>query len=184
MKLKRTHQCDKCPWRVDVDPLDIPDGYSVERHEALVNTIARDDDPLGTLHDMHAMACHKTGDAHCVGWLMNQLGVGNNIGLRFRMRDCENLQHVKLIGEQHACFEDTLPTLSKDNHMLTENTLDVEPETPAREYREPRTTVRFDADLRTRLQRHAKEKNISQNTIVNTALMAYFNQIDAVTPRD
>ncbi len=48
-------------------------------------------------------------DAHCLGWLMNQLGPGNNIGLRLSLLDCENLDKVKLVGEQHECFEDTLP---------------------------------------------------------------------------
>lgn len=58
------------------------------------------------------MACHEhePGDeAHCVGWLMNQLGPGNNIGLRLKMMSCENAKHIKLDGEQHETFEDTLP---------------------------------------------------------------------------
>ena len=55
------------------------------------------------------MVCHETDDAHCVGWLMNQLGPGNNIGMRLRMMSCENSARLKLIGEQHDRFEDTLP---------------------------------------------------------------------------
>lgn len=39
---------------------------------------------------------------------MNQLGPGNNIGLRLRMLDYD-LSKVKLDGEQHGRFEDTLP---------------------------------------------------------------------------
>lgn len=34
-KLKRTAQCAKCPWRVDVDPHDIPNGYCEQKHAAL-----------------------------------------------------------------------------------------------------------------------------------------------------
>lgn len=105
-KLKRVTQCAKCPWRIDVDPHDIPNGYSEEKHRALESTIARP----GDFHlSGSAMACHETDDAHCIGWLVNQLGPGNNIGLRLRMMSCENAQLIKLHGPQHECFEDTLP---------------------------------------------------------------------------
>jgi len=55
------------------------------------------------------MACHETHNAHCIGWLMHQLGPGNNIGLRMRVMNCENIGKVRLVGEQHKTFEDTLP---------------------------------------------------------------------------
>lgn len=106
-KLKRTMQCEKCPWRVETDPHEIPDGYCETKHRALKSTIARP----GSLNfgQTNAMACHETDDAHCIGWLMNQLGPGNNIGLRMRMMTCENARGIRLRGEQHECFEDTLP---------------------------------------------------------------------------
>lgn len=105
-KLKRTTQCEKCPWRVDVDPHDIPNGYTEERHRALEDTIA----VPGSLRDTgRVMACHETDEAHCVGWLVNQLGPGNNIGLRIRMMTCGNAKKIRLRGEQHETFEDTLP---------------------------------------------------------------------------
>jgi hypothetical protein len=59
-----------------------------------------------------AMACHhSTGEdqMYCVGWLNHQLGVGNNIGLRIRMLNCENIGQLKTYGTQHERFEDTLP---------------------------------------------------------------------------
>lgn len=105
-KLKRTTQCEKCPWRVDVDPFDIPNGYDPEKHAALECTIAV---PGGLRDTGRAMACHETDEAHCIGWLMNQLGPGNNIGLRIRMMSCENAKKIRLRGDQHECFEDTLP---------------------------------------------------------------------------
>lgn len=108
-KLRRVHQCAKCPWRKNVDPHGIPNGYDVEKHKALVGTIAKPGDLSFLTGTMRAMACHETHDAHCVGWLMNQLGPGNNIGLRIAMRHCENLGDVKLRGEQHKRFEDTIP---------------------------------------------------------------------------
>jgi len=55
------------------------------------------------------MACHEDHEAHCIGWLMNQIGPGNNLGLRIRLTTCENARDIKLIGEQHETFEDTLP---------------------------------------------------------------------------
>lgn len=107
-KLKRVAQCAKCPWRVDVDPHDIPNGYSEGKHRALESTIARS--PLESLRLETVMACHEMRvQAHCIGWLVNQLGPGNNIGLRLRMMSCENAAAIRLLGEQHETFEDTLP---------------------------------------------------------------------------
>ena len=109
-KLKRTAQCKKCPWRVDVNPHDIPNGYCEKKHAALANTIAKPGDISGVFGgNMSAMACHETHDAHCVGWLHNQLGSGNNIGLRLQAMRCENIGKIRVIGEQHEKFEDTLP---------------------------------------------------------------------------
>lgn len=108
-KLKRTNQCEKCPWRVDVDPFDIPNGYSVELHRSLADTIATP----GILNSTgRVMACHEhdsAGEVHCVGWLINQLGPGNNIPLRMQMRFCTNAGAIRVHGEQHEHFEDTLP---------------------------------------------------------------------------
>lgn len=106
-KLKRTTQCAKCPWRVDVDPHDIPNGYSEEKHCALKSTISSG---LESLMSDRVMACHESHDAHCVGWVANQVGQGNNIGLRMKMRHCENASQIKLRGEQHHTFEETLPS--------------------------------------------------------------------------
>lgn len=114
-KLKRTRQCEKCPWKVSTDPHDIPNGYSVEQHRALKSTIAEP----GLVRiggSIKAMSCHEhpPGDeAHCVGWLMHQLGPGNNIGLRLQMIRCENAKNIQLDGEQHRRFEDTLPRRGK-----------------------------------------------------------------------
>jgi hypothetical protein len=110
-KLGRLNQCAKCPWKVSTDPFEIPDGYGVDLHASLANTIA-EPGAYRPNKAMHIFACHESPleqPAHCIGWLMNQLGPGNNIGLRLSMRNCENIQHVKLDGPQHACFEDTLP---------------------------------------------------------------------------
>lgn len=108
-KLKRTAQCAKCPWIADVDPHEIPNGYCETKHRALESTIAKPGDFATAFGAQRVMACHETHDAHCVGWLVNQLGPGNNIGMRLRMMTCENARAIRLRGEQHQTFEETLP---------------------------------------------------------------------------
>lgn len=116
-KLRRVRQCAKCPWKVSTDPHDIPNGYSEELHRGLVRTIAEPESLCGT---GHVMACHEHPpgeEAHCVGWLMNQIGPGNNIALRLRVMSCENIEAVILDGPQHERFEDTLP---KRSHVMVD----------------------------------------------------------------
>lgn len=114
-RLKRTAQCAKCPWRVDVDARDIPNGYDIERHRALVSTVAKGPIDFAAAiagGPIQTMACHESpvGDeTPCVGWLVNQLGPGNNIPLRLHVRHCENIGAIRVVGEQHVTFEDTLP---------------------------------------------------------------------------
>lgn len=104
-------QCPKCPWRVGVDPSTIPDGYSCALHAGLKSTIAKS----GTLNlggTLRIMACHESKvdkEIACVGWLANQLGPGNNIGLRLAAMRDRKLTDFELVGEQHETFEDTLP---------------------------------------------------------------------------
>lgn len=108
-KLKRVNQCAKCPWRVDVDPFEIPNGYSVDLHRELASTIA---EPGSLRSTGRAFACHEHDPhegVHCVGWLVNQLGEGNNLPLRIQMMSCENGRAIRVHGEQHRTFADTLP---------------------------------------------------------------------------
>lgn len=117
-RLSRVRQCPKCPWKQSTNPRDIPHGYSEELHNQLASTIAIPGALLRPDEPMRLMASHEHPigeEAICVGWLMNQLGPGNNIGLRLSMRSCENLGDVKLDGPQHSKFEDTLPEPSGFN---------------------------------------------------------------------
>lgn len=110
MLLKRTKQCAKCPWKVTTNPFDIPD-YCELKHHGLEKTIAKEG-VFNFGRTLNVMACHhsKPGEEeHCIGWLHNQLGVGNNIALRIQMMKCENIKDVEVYGEQHERFEDTLP---------------------------------------------------------------------------
>lgn len=110
-KLGRTNQCAKCPWKVSADPNEIPHGYSCDLHQNLAGTIA-EPGAAGLLGgELRAMACHESPAAkpqYCVGWLINQLQ-NNNLALRLKMMNCENIRAVKLDGPQHERFEDTLP---------------------------------------------------------------------------
>lgn len=112
-KLRKTRQCDKCPWKVSTNPHDIPNGYSVERHQNLKITISDGVfNPNKT--ELQKMACHESqvdDSDMCIGWMNHQIGVGNNFLLRFQMMSCENFADVELSGEQHQCFEDTLPNV-------------------------------------------------------------------------
>lgn len=105
-------QCEHCPWRKDVVPdRDIPNGYSRTKHCALKKTIAT----LGEVRSgpRIGMACHESpvgSERPCVGWAVNQLGPGNNIGLRLAaVHGDERFRDLVTIGEQHERFEDTLP---------------------------------------------------------------------------
>lgn len=107
MKLPRTKQCSKCPWKVSTDPTTIPNGYCQTKHANLEKTIAK-----GIEINNRVMACHhSTGEdgMYCVGWLHNQLGDGNNIGIRIKMMECDNIRDLKVVGKQHPTFQDTLP---------------------------------------------------------------------------
>jgi len=106
---KPRKQCKKCPWKVGVDPRDIPNQYSEEQHKGLSCTIAAPGDFRGS---SSMMACHETPvgeEMPCVGWLMNQLGPGNNLALRLRVITGSVDANVELDGPQHQRFEDTLP---------------------------------------------------------------------------
>ena len=103
-------QCKKCPWRKDVDPHDIPNGYCEKKHAALAETIAVPGE-FSAEFGFKMMACHETKpgkEKACIGWLANQLGPGNNIRLRIAAMH-GRIEDFRTVGEQHERFEDTLP---------------------------------------------------------------------------
>jgi hypothetical protein len=106
-------QCKKCPWKKSTNPRDIPDGYCEVRHAKLERTIARPGEiSFGGGGGIRVMACHETppgAEKACVGWLVNQLGPGNNIALRLAVISGVVDADVQPVGRQHERFEDTLP---------------------------------------------------------------------------
>jgi hypothetical protein len=103
-------QCKTCPWRVGCVPERDILGYSVKLHRKLDKTIQSGLRSLFS-ESRHVMACHysKPGEErHCAGWLANQLGPGNNIGLRLAVM--KGVAPTPVVdGLQHERFEDTLP---------------------------------------------------------------------------
>jgi len=111
-KKKPRKQCAKCPWKVSTNPHNIPNGYCVVKHEALSDTIAEPGALPSNFSSMRIMACHesvKGFDLPCVGWLVQQLGPGNNILLRLAVVHGRIDANVETVGPQHERFEDTLP---------------------------------------------------------------------------
>lgn len=109
---KPRKQCAKCPWKVNTDPHEIPNGYCATKHRGLSKTIAGHPfDGFGK-RTQHVMACHETSkgaELPCVGWLANQLGPGNNLALRLAVMQGRIDADFELDGPQHERFEDTLP---------------------------------------------------------------------------
>ena len=105
-------QCAKCPWKVRTNAHAIPDGYSVEKHQDLEKTIATHAQLDFFNGKLNIMACHESRPGHetpCVGWLVNQLGPGNNIALRIAVMDKRINADVETVGEQCKNFRETLP---------------------------------------------------------------------------
>lgn len=111
MTTRPRRQCAKCPWRTSTNPFEIPDGYDVKMHASLTSTIAKPGDfrPTGTLRMMACHESYRTKERPCVGWLVNQLGPGNNIPLRLAVMTGAINGNVRTVGPQHERFEDTLP---------------------------------------------------------------------------
>ena len=106
-KPKTAKQCTTCPWKVGADVALIPN-YRPEMHAKLTCTIA--DGPVIPVGPLRSMACHYSTARKtkpCVGWLHNQLGVGNNIGVRLVVMS-GRMPVPEVDGEQYETFEETL----------------------------------------------------------------------------
>ena len=109
---KPRKQCKKCPWKKGANPHEIPNGYSLDKHRALRCTIAPEGDVATLFDPLHQMGCHEypsEAKVPCVGWIVHQLGPGNNLALRLRVALGRFDANVQTVGPQHKRFEDTLP---------------------------------------------------------------------------
>lgn len=110
VKAAPRRQCKLCPWKKGAKPKKIPGEYCELKHRALTSTIAKPGEISFRLPPM--MACHETHPGRelpCVGWLVHQLGPGNNIALRMAVLRGVVDARVVAVGPQHERFEDTLP---------------------------------------------------------------------------
>lgn len=109
--VRRTRQCSGCPWKKSTVPArDIADGYDPKKHAALISCQATGTAGIGK--PLRAMACHESkarAPYACVGWLVNQLGPGNNIALRLRQMKGE-FGELEVEGEQYETLEEMVAT--------------------------------------------------------------------------
>lgn len=116
-QLKHPAQCPTCPWVKGHSLSDIP-GYDRAQHLNLSNTISTSDvnAQVEALHNpsdepRRIMQCHYAAEGeprYCIGWLHNQITIGNNLEMRVRVMHCTNLEQITLAGEQVDSFEQTL----------------------------------------------------------------------------
>lgn len=115
----RSRQCSGCPWKKTVDPTDIPNGYDPDRQRKLAVTDGGGLDAFVeavTTGIMKVMACHESAvgkEYACVGWLWNQLGVGNNLFLRLRAARGEIPQNLRVYGAQYASVDEMCASAPK-----------------------------------------------------------------------
>lgn len=112
-KLGRTNQCSGCPWKASVNPADIPNGFCPASHAHIGQHTAAPGQVLMPGSELRIMQCHDSPDdkpQHCAGWLHNQLRTeAVNVGLRVRMMSCENIQDLRVEGEQRPRYADLIP---------------------------------------------------------------------------
>ncbi len=107
---RRTVQCRACPWKVSVVPSrDIPGGYTPALHAQLLGCQDR-----GT-----TMACHESpvDDPYaCVGWLVHQIGPGNNLRLRIAAIEGRlDASELRTFGPQHPSVRAMCASALDDN---------------------------------------------------------------------
>jgi len=63
----------------------------------------------GQTSQTRSRGAQRNCELPCVGWLVNQIGPGNNIGLRLAVLSGQVDADVRTIGPQHSTFEETMP---------------------------------------------------------------------------
>ena len=107
--MKSIRQCRSCPWKVGADLSLIPN-YQRDLHTKLTRTIAKEARLPLPNEPLRMMACHYSTDRKnkpCVGWLHNQIGVGNNMIVRMALMTGQ-LPVPRVQGDQYETFAETL----------------------------------------------------------------------------
>lgn len=101
-------QCRKCPWKVGTGK-NIPNGFARDARDRMQRMTAM---PGSLVRTELLMQCHETPETKplpCVGWLVHQLGPGNNLRLRMALIAGQIDGNVETIGPQHRRPEDVVP---------------------------------------------------------------------------
>lgn len=137
-------QCAKCPWKKGVNPRDIPNEYCETKHADLKKTIAKPG--VFTSGSLRMMACHETpvgNELPCVGWMIHQLGPGNNLPFRLAVMQGKFDINVATVGPQHERFEDTLPKpITKTRYLAGYRAKSIDRDGQVLEYSDPFPTRR------------------------------------------
>lgn len=96
-------QCASCPWKLSINPDALPANYGHVDRDAVVRASAEpgsfrrpEGPPIG---------CHVVRPGPvlpCVGWLVQQLGPGNNLALRMKVIAGVVDDTVETVGPQRA----------------------------------------------------------------------------------
>ncbi len=95
-------QCASCPWKRSVDPDRLPGSYGHVDRDAVATHSAEGTRSLR--RDTPGMGCHVKRNAGlpCVGWLVQQLGPGNNIAMRIAVSIGQVDGNVETVGPQRT----------------------------------------------------------------------------------
>lgn len=96
-------QCASCPWKRSVNPDSLPGGYGHVDREAVAR--ASIGDTVSLRREAPRMGCHVVRPGPvlpCVGWLVQQLGPGNNLALRMDVMVGRVDGNVETVGPQRA----------------------------------------------------------------------------------
>lgn len=94
----RKIQCPNCPWKTTTTA--IPGGSCPTKDEKLNRFSLSGQDLCSS--NIAIMQCHESEDAnpdYCVGWVVNQLTIGNNLSLRLLGMD-GRFKDMKTVGPQ------------------------------------------------------------------------------------
>lgn len=106
---KPRRQCRTCPWRADVDPTNIPEGHGRVDGRMLALSVADGLESLANPNVINA-ECHAypgTGLV-CVGWLVHQLGPGQNFSVRMKVIKGRIDANVETVGPQRNLVDEML----------------------------------------------------------------------------
>lgn len=104
-------QCKTCPFNADSSTDSIP-GYDSGKHDALGEITLEEDHEIDYSKlekPIKIMACHGRDEQACIGWVKNQLDVGNVlVRISMCLGSLQSLEFpLKMQGRQVKSFDET-----------------------------------------------------------------------------